>query len=43
VHGEIYKWMGALYDRAHTKDPTWQLDGFIIVIDDPLAEVRTIR
>jgi len=33
--------MGALYDRAHTKDPTWQLGGFII--DDPLADVRTIR
>ncbi|KAF8677907.1 hypothetical protein HU200_046392 [Digitaria exilis] len=40
-HGEIYKWMGALYDRAHAKDPTWQLGGFII--DDPLADVRTIR
>lgn len=41
AHGEIYKWMGALYDRARTKDPTWQLGGFII--DDPLADVRTIR
>ncbi|CAN6213393.1 unnamed protein product [Urochloa humidicola] len=41
AHGEIYKWMGALYDRAHAKDPTWQLGGFII--DDPLADVRTIR
>ncbi|CAO2167533.1 unnamed protein product [Urochloa humidicola] len=41
AHGEIYKWMGALYDRAHTKDPTWQLGGFII--DDPLADIRTIR
>uniref|UniRef100_A0A0A9E773 SWIM-type domain-containing protein n=1 Tax=Arundo donax TaxID=35708 RepID=A0A0A9E773_ARUDO len=41
AHGEIYRWMGALYDRAHTKDPTWQLGGFII--DDPLADVRTIR
>ncbi|RCV09907.1 hypothetical protein SETIT_2G067700v2 [Setaria italica] len=41
AHGEIYKWMGALYDRAHTKDPTWQLGGFII--DDPFADVRTIR
>lgn len=40
-HGEIYKWIGALYDRAHAKDPTWQLGGFII--DDPLADVRTIR
>lgn len=41
AHGEIYKWMGALYDRAHTKDPTWQLGGF--VIDDPLTDVSTIR
>ncbi|GJN24783.1 hypothetical protein PR202_gb12546 [Eleusine coracana subsp. coracana] len=41
AHGEIYRWMGALYDRAHTKDPTWQLGGFII--DDPLADVRAIR
>ncbi|XP_062189637.1 uncharacterized protein LOC133892717 isoform X1 [Phragmites australis] len=40
AHGEIYRWMGALYDRAHTKDPTWQLGGFII--DDPLVDVRTI-
>ncbi|KAL6844363.1 hypothetical protein ACP4OV_026036 [Aristida adscensionis] len=39
--GEIYRWMGALYDRARTKDPTWQLGGFIT--DDPLADVRTIR
>lgn len=41
AHGEIYKWVGALYDRAHTKDPTWQLGGFII--DGPLTDVRTIR
>ncbi|CAD6226395.1 unnamed protein product [Miscanthus lutarioriparius] len=41
AHGEIHKWMGALYDRAHTKDPTWHLGGFII--DDPLADVHTIR
>ncbi|CAN6194479.1 unnamed protein product [Urochloa humidicola] len=41
AHGEIYKWIGVRYDRAHTKDPIWQLGGFII--DDPLADVRTIR
>uniref|UniRef100_A0A0D9VYW7 SWIM-type domain-containing protein n=2 Tax=Leersia perrieri TaxID=77586 RepID=A0A0D9VYW7_9ORYZ len=41
AHGETYRWMGALYDRVRTKDPTWQLGGFII--DDPLADVRTIR
>uniref|UniRef100_A0A0D3GNT6 SWIM-type domain-containing protein n=2 Tax=Oryza barthii TaxID=65489 RepID=A0A0D3GNT6_9ORYZ len=40
-HGEAYRWMGALYDRVRTKDPTWQLGGFII--DDPFADVRTIR
>lgn len=41
THGEIHRWMGALYDRVRTKDPTWQLGGFII--DDPLTDVRTIR
>uniref|UniRef100_A0ACD5XJC1 Uncharacterized protein n=1 Tax=Avena sativa TaxID=4498 RepID=A0ACD5XJC1_AVESA len=41
THCEIYRWMGALYDRVRTKDPTWQLGGFII--DDPLTDVRTIR
>lgn len=41
THGEIYRWMGALYDRVRSKDPTWQLGGFII--DDPLTDVRTIR
>ncbi|XP_015695413.1 uncharacterized protein LOC102718937 isoform X1 [Oryza brachyantha] len=41
AHGETYRWMGALYDRVRTKDPTWQLGGFII--DDPLADVRTIK
>ncbi|XP_047056295.1 uncharacterized protein LOC124662512 [Lolium rigidum] len=40
-HCEMYRWMGALYDRVRTKDPTWQLGGFII--DDPLTDVRTIR
>ncbi|CAN6371578.1 unnamed protein product [Urochloa humidicola] len=33
--------MGALYDRAHTKDPTWHFGSFII--DDPLADIHTIR
>lgn len=41
THGEIHRWMGALYDRVRTKDPTWQLGGFII--DDPLTDMRTIR
>ncbi|KAI5022467.1 hypothetical protein ZWY2020_059197 [Hordeum vulgare] len=41
THGEIHRWMGALYDRVRTKGPTWQLSGFII--DDPLTDVRTIR
>ncbi|KAI4981176.1 hypothetical protein ZWY2020_021661 [Hordeum vulgare] len=41
THGEIHRWMGALYDRVCTKGPTWQLGGFII--DDPLTDVRTIR
>ncbi|KAI5008589.1 hypothetical protein ZWY2020_009637 [Hordeum vulgare] len=41
THGEIHRWMGALYDRVRTKGPTWQLGGFII--DDPLTDVRTIR
>ncbi|KAG6519632.1 hypothetical protein ZIOFF_023129 [Zingiber officinale] len=37
---EIFRWMGALYDRVHSKDPTWQLGGFIV--DDPLADVMSI-
>lgn len=39
--GELHRWMGALYDRVHSKDPTWKLGGFIV--DDPSADVRTIR
>ncbi|KAJ6790841.1 Uncharacterized protein M6B38_248215 [Iris pallida] len=39
--GEIHRWMGALYDRVRSKDPTWKLGGFII--DDPSADVNTIR
>ncbi|XP_072955921.1 uncharacterized protein [Typha angustifolia] len=41
ANGEIHRWMGALYDRVHMKDPTWQLGGFIV--DDPLADLLTIR
>lgn len=39
--GEIHRWMGALYDRVHSKDPTWKLGGFIV--DDPSADVLSIR
>ncbi|XP_020243005.1 uncharacterized protein LOC109821233 [Asparagus officinalis] len=38
---EIHRWMGALYNRVRSKDPTWKLGGFIV--DDPLADVLTIR
>ncbi|XP_020101546.1 uncharacterized protein LOC109719351 isoform X2 [Ananas comosus] len=41
ANGEMHRWMGALYDRVHSKDPTWQLGGFIV--DDPLADLLTIR
>lgn len=33
--------MRALYNRVHTKDPTWKLAGFIV--DDPSVDVLTIR
>lgn len=39
--GDALKWMRALYNRVHNKDPTWKLAGFIV--DDPLADVLTIR
>lgn len=39
--GEIHRWMRALYDRVHSKDPTWKLGGFIV--DDPSTDVVTIR
>lgn len=39
--GEIHRWMGVLYDRVRSKDPTWKLAGFIV--DDPAADVLTIR
>lgn len=38
---DAHRWMRALYNRVHTKDPTWKLDGFIV--DDPLYNVLTIR
>lgn len=38
---EIHRWMRALYDRIHSKDPSWRLGGFIV--DDPLADVNVIR
>ncbi|CAH2041049.1 unnamed protein product [Thlaspi arvense] len=36
-----HRWMRALYNRVHTKDPSWKLAGFIV--DDPLADTLTIR
>lgn len=36
-----HKWIRALYNRVHSKDPTWKLGGFIV--DDPSADVLTIR
>ncbi|KAL5860558.1 hypothetical protein ACOSQ4_001854 [Xanthoceras sorbifolium] len=38
---DAHRWMRALYNRIHTKDPTWNLAGFIV--DDPAADVLTIR
>ncbi|XP_027359985.1 uncharacterized protein LOC113868533 [Abrus precatorius] len=35
------RWMRALYNRVHTKDPTWKLAGFIV--DDPMYDVLAIR
>ncbi|KAK6918635.1 hypothetical protein RJ641_017057 [Dillenia turbinata] len=39
--GDAIRWMRALYDRVHTKDPKWKLAGFIV--DDPFADVHAIR
>ncbi|KAF7137346.1 hypothetical protein RHSIM_Rhsim07G0034200 [Rhododendron simsii] len=39
--GDTHRWMRALYNRVHTKDPMWKLAGFIL--DDPLADILTIR
>ncbi|KAJ4749261.1 zinc ion binding protein [Rhynchospora pubera] len=41
ANSEIHRWLGTLYHRVRTKDPTWQLGGFII--DDPLADLFTIK
>lgn len=38
---DTYRWMRALCNRVHAKDPTWKLAGFIV--DDPLADVLAIR
>ncbi|GAA0141644.1 hypothetical protein LIER_02744 [Lithospermum erythrorhizon] len=38
---ETVRWMRALFNRVHSKDPAWKLAGF--VIDDPLADVAAIR
>lgn len=39
--GNIHRWMRALCNRVHTKDPAWKLAGF--VVDDPSADIYTIR
>lgn len=38
---DAYKWITALYNRVHSKDPTWKLAGFIV--DDPSTDILTIR
>ncbi|XP_054783503.1 uncharacterized protein LOC129290667 isoform X3 [Prosopis cineraria] len=38
---DSHRWMRALYNRVHTKDPAWKLAGFIV--DDPLCDVLAIR
>ncbi|XP_019190053.1 PREDICTED: uncharacterized protein LOC109184506 isoform X1 [Ipomoea nil] len=38
---DTVRWMRALYNRVHTKDPTWKLAGFIV--DDPLTDIPAIR
>ncbi|KAL2537402.1 uncharacterized protein Fot_18793 [Forsythia ovata] len=38
---ETQRWMRALHNRVHAKDPTWKLAGFIV--DDPLADVLALR
>lgn len=39
--GDSLRWMRALYNRVHMKDPKWKLAGFII--DDPSTDVLVIR
>ncbi|KAG6784621.1 hypothetical protein POTOM_010319 [Populus tomentosa] len=38
---DAHRSMRALYNRVHTKDPSWKLAGFIV--DDPLTDILTIR
>ncbi|XP_061340950.1 uncharacterized protein LOC133287371 isoform X2 [Gastrolobium bilobum] len=38
---DAHRWMRALYNRVHTKDPSWKLAGFIV--DDPQYDVQAIR
>ncbi|KAK9757785.1 hypothetical protein RND81_01G185800 [Saponaria officinalis] len=38
---DAYKWMRALYNRVLTKNPAWNLAGFIV--DDPLIDITAIR
>ncbi|KAL8541304.1 hypothetical protein ACS0TY_002525 [Phlomoides rotata] len=38
---DTYRWMRALYNRLHAKDPAWKLAGF--VVDEPSADIRAIR
>ncbi|KAL5063963.1 hypothetical protein RYX36_025700 [Vicia faba] len=38
---DAHRWMRALYNRVHTKDPHWKLAGFIV--DDPHYDVLAIR
>ncbi|KAL0669351.1 hypothetical protein Bca4012_032055 [Brassica carinata] len=39
--GDAYRWMRALCNRVHAKDPLWKVAGF--VVDDPFADITTIR
>ncbi|XP_016434839.2 uncharacterized protein LOC107761170 [Nicotiana tabacum] len=41
ARGDTLRWMRALYNRVHMKDPKWKLAGFIV--DDPSADVPAIR
>ncbi|XP_042515530.1 uncharacterized protein LOC122089860 isoform X2 [Macadamia integrifolia] len=35
------KWIRALYNRVHSKDPTWKLAG--LIVDDPCTDILAIR
>ncbi|ANM67306.1 zinc ion binding protein [Arabidopsis thaliana] len=39
--GDAYRWMRALCNRVHAKDPSWKVAGFIV--DDPFADIIAIR